>query len=117
MSSALAATELRGVPSGPRRRSIRTQFAVLCGAVSLAAGAVLLTVTLLVWQSRTGALTAAPVPSGSSRSAIIGVSQYGADRHQLLIASLIALAVMATVALVAGWLLAGRFVRPLRAIM
>jgi hypothetical protein len=45
------------------------------------------------------------------------VSQYGADRHQLLIASLIALAVMVTVALVAGWLLAGRFVRPLRAIM
>ena len=117
MSSALAATELRGVHSGPRRRSIRTRFAVLCGAVLLAAGGVLLTVTLLVWQSRTGALTATPVPSGSTRSAIIGVSQYGADRHQLLIASLIALAVMTTVALVAGWLLAGRFVRPLRAIM
>ncbi len=117
MSSALAATELKGVRSGPRRRSIRTRFAVLCGAVLLAAGGVLLTVTLLVWQSRTGAFTAAPVPSGSTRSAIIGVSQYGADRHQLLIASLIALAVMVTVALVAGWLLAGRFVRPLRAIM
>jgi hypothetical protein len=42
MSSALAANGLRGVRSGPRRRSIRTRFAVLCGAVLLAAGGVLL---------------------------------------------------------------------------
>lgn len=117
MSAALAATELRRAsPASSRRRSIRTWFALLCGAVLLAAGAVLLAVTLLVWKSRTGALTAAPSPSGSSRGAIIGVSQYGADRHQLLVASLIALAIMTSVALLAGWLLAGRFVRPLRAI-
>ena len=98
-----------------RRYGIRARMAGLTFATLLLAGGVLLAVTLAVWQSRTGAVTAAPSPSGSAHSAITTVSQYGADRHQLVLASLIALAIVAVIALMLGWLMAGRFLRPLRA--
>ena len=45
-----------------------------------------------------------------------GVTQHSSDRHQLLIASAIALAIMAALSLAVGWLVAGRFLRPLRTI-
>jgi signal transduction histidine kinase len=97
------------------RYGIRARMAGLMCATLLLAGGVLLAVTLGVWQSRTGAVTAAPSPSGSANSAITTASQYGADRHQLVVASLIALAIVAVIALILGWLMAGRFLRPLRA--
>jgi hypothetical protein len=90
-------------------------MAGLTCATLLMAGGVLLAVTLAVWRSRTGAVTAAPSPSGSAQSAITTVSQYGEDRHQLVLASLIALAILAVLALLLGWLMAGRLLRPLHA--
>jgi signal transduction histidine kinase len=98
---------------GLRRRSIRVRLAVLFCAVLLASGAILLTVTVAVWQGRTSNLTAAPVPAGSPGT---GITQHSSDRHQLLLAAGTALAIMAGVSLALGWVVAGRFLRPLRTI-
>ena len=100
------------------RRTIRVRLAVLFFAVFLASGAALLAVTVAVWQSRTGGVTVAavPVPTGGLRHPATGITQHSSDRHQLLIASGIGLAIMAGASLAVGWLVAGRFLRPLRTI-
>jgi signal transduction histidine kinase len=97
------------------RRTIRVRLAVLFFTVFLASGAALLVVTVAVWQGRTGSTTVAAVPVAAG-SHVQGVSQHRSDRHELLIASGIALAIMGGLSLALGWLVAGRFLRPLRAI-
>jgi signal transduction histidine kinase len=98
-------------------RTIRLRLAALVFAVFLASGAALLAVTVAVWQGRTGGtMHVAHAPAGSLLHPAIGVTQHSSDRHQLLIASGIALAIMAGASLAVGWLVAGRFLRPLRAI-
>jgi signal transduction histidine kinase len=92
------------------RRTIRVRLALLFFAVFVASGSVLLVVTFAIWQDRTNQLRATPAPRGEQ---IIPVSS---GAHQLLIASGIALAVMAGASLVIGWLVAGRFLKPLRTI-
>ena len=96
------------------RRTVRVRLAVLFFAVFLASGAVLLAITVVVWQSRTGPV--AHATPGRLRNPAIGITEHGSDRHQLLIASGIALAIMAAGSLAVGWLVAGRFLRPLRTI-
>lgn len=84
---------------------------MLLFAVFLGSAAVLLAVTFAIFQGRTSnALQAMPV---GLQTRITPVSSGG---HQLLIASGIALAIMAGVSLALGWLVAGRFLRPLRTI-
>jgi signal transduction histidine kinase len=51
-----------------------------------------------------------------ARAGSVQAAQRAADSHQLLVDSGIALAVVATLALAAGWLLAGRMLRPIRTI-
>lgn len=51
-----------------------------------------------------------------SRAGTFEAAQRAADSHQLLVNSGIALGIVAVLALVAGWLLAGRMLRPLRTI-
>lgn len=51
-----------------------------------------------------------------SQAASVQAAQRAADSHQLLVNSGIALAVVAVLAFLAGWLLAGRMLRPLRTI-
>jgi signal transduction histidine kinase len=97
------------------RRTIRVRLAALFFAVFLASGAALLAVTVVVWLSRTGGTTAR-APAGSLLHPAIGITQHSTDRHQLLIAAGIALATMAGLSLALGWLVAGRFLRPLRTI-
>jgi signal transduction histidine kinase len=94
------------------------RLAVLFFAVFVASGAAMLAVTVAVWQSRTGDLTvrAVPVAAGRLENPATGITQHSSDRHQLLIASGIGLAIMAGVSLAVGWLAAGRFLRPLRTI-
>ena len=86
------------------------RLALLLFAVFLASGTVLLVVTFAIWQDRTSALRATPAPGGEQ------ISPVSSDAHQLLIASGIALAIMAGASLVVGWLVAGRFLQPLRTI-
>ncbi len=84
-------------------------------AVFLASGAVLLAVNFAVWQGTTSDLTAHAVPTPTG-GLVTSITQHGSDRHQLLVASGIALAVMAGASLVLGRLVAGRFLRPLQKI-
>jgi signal transduction histidine kinase len=99
-----------------RRRTIRARLAVLFFAVFLASGALLLAVTVAVWQSRTVNVTTTAVPTGRLQNPATGITQHSSDRHELLIAAAIAFAIMALVSLAIGWLVAGRFLRPLRTI-
>jgi hypothetical protein len=103
-------------PTRPARRTIRVRLALLFFAVFLASGVVLLAVTFAVWQGTTGKLTetATPVPTGDLHNPTSGITQHSADRHQLLVASGSALAIMAGASLLLGWMVAGRFLRPLR---
>ena len=94
------------------RRTIRVRLAALLFAVFLGSGAVLLAVTFAIFQGRTGN-TLQAVPVGLQTR----ITPVSSDQHQLLIASGIALAIMAGVSLALGWLVAGRFLRPLRTIM
>jgi signal transduction histidine kinase len=94
------------------------RLALLFCGVFLASAAVLLAVTVAVWIGRTGGevMRATPAPAGSPASVPSTVSQHNSDRHELLVASGISLAIMATASLAVGWLVAGRFLRPLRTI-
>jgi len=93
------------------------RLAVLFFAVFLSSGAVLLAVTFAIWQGRTSTRAAHAVPIAvDGGSATAGVTQVSSDRRQLLIASGIGLAVMAGASLAVAWLVAGRFLRPLRTI-
>ncbi len=99
------------------RHTIRVRLALLFFGVFLASGAVLLAVTFLIWKDRTNALHAVPIPpSVSGQNPSAGISPAGYDAHQLVVASGMALAIMAGISLVTGWLVAGRFLRPIRAI-
>jgi signal transduction histidine kinase len=51
-----------------------------------------------------------------ARAGSIQAAQRAADSHQLLVNSAIALAIVAVLALLAGWLVAGRMLRPIRTI-
>jgi signal transduction histidine kinase len=94
------------------RRTIRVRLALLFFAVFVASGIVLLVVTFAIWQDRTsGTLQVAPTPGGGER-----ITPVSSGAHQLVIASGIALVLMAGASLVIGWLVAGRFLRPLRTI-
>jgi signal transduction histidine kinase len=111
------------------RRTARLRLTILYGGVCLVFGAILLTTTyLLTW----GALTVHAVPQRaagpSARPAGLpaqqdnqgqsqnGAEQIGIDRQLLLTRSGLALVVVSVAAVGAGWLLAGRVLRPLSTI-
>lgn len=93
------------------RRTIRVRLALLFFAVFVASGAVLLVVTFAIWEHGTNALQVAPTPGGGEQ-----ITPVSSGAHQLVIASGIALAIVAGASLVISWLVAGRFLKPLRTI-
>jgi signal transduction histidine kinase len=109
------------------RRTARLRLTVLYGGVCLVFGAVLLTVTyLLTWNALVA--HAVPQPAGGSSSEPAGLAaqtvqqpasgteQITLDRQLLLTRSGIAFAIVSVAAVGAGWLLAGRVLRPLSTI-
>jgi len=118
------------------RRTARVRLTVLYGAaVFLACGAVVVAVTYLVYgvldgptpqpvghsqlSVRRGRATVVQEAEAAPRTATIhvaGLGQTALDKQQLLIASAIALAVIAVAAAAIGWLIAGRVLRPLATI-
>jgi signal transduction histidine kinase len=93
------------------RRSLRTRLTLFYAAGVYVAGIVVLavvTVPLAGIQST--------VPAHSQAPGTIAGTGDGIGPHQLLIGSAVALALLIPVALAAGWFVAGRFLRPLRAI-
>ena len=105
---ALAGLRLRpGLP----RPAIRMRMALSYWGLFVVSGAVLLAATLALWQGET--VTTFHVAGRPSSPAI---TVHGSDLGKLLILAGIALAVMAVVSIMFGWLVAGRFLAPVRAI-
>ncbi|MGI8331686.1 sensor histidine kinase [Actinomadura scrupuli] len=100
--------------TGPRplpRRSLQARLALFYAAGIFVAGIVVLaivTVPLVGIQST--------VPAHSSAPGTITGTGRGIGPHQLLVGSAVALVILIPIALAAGWFVAGRFLRPLRAI-
>jgi signal transduction histidine kinase len=109
-----------------RRRTVRSRFTVLYGAAFLMSGVALLAIANLVASGTVRSTRVAPAQQPPETTALAQVrAQVGALRaqldqahdnqaRQLLVGSLIALAVMAVVSVVLGRLVAGRVLRPLR---
>jgi signal transduction histidine kinase len=127
------------------RRTIRLRLTLLYGTLFLLCGAVLEAITYVLVEHSPflghGPLTGAPSVTGPdssphASSAADGSSvppkihpsatahviyarelaQYGADLHDLLVWSLVALGITAVVAVAVGWAVAGRALRPIRTI-
>ena len=111
---------LRVRPHLPRR-TIRVRLALSYWGVFAASGAVLLAVTVALWQGVS--TTTVHVPGSGGGGAPPGAAQprgvttvHGSDLTQLLTVAGIALAIMVVVSIAFGWLVAGRFLQPVRAI-
>src|SRR5215469_15847158 len=120
------------------RRTVRSRMTLLYGALFLLSGAVLLTIASGVARVRSTTRAAASRSAAGIQGSSAG--QSGLERadnkirqlqsqlaaaqhsqppsvtHQLLIGSLIALAVMGAVSALLGWMMAGHALRPLRTI-
>ena len=137
MSSTVTRLAVRLRGSSILRRTIRVRLAGVYGSLFLVSGAALLAITYLLvagWPDLpTSTLLGSPAPShapgvgwalvNTSSGAITQLEPAGApaleraaELHDLLIRSGIALALMAVVSVWLGWLVAGRVLRPLRAI-
>ncbi len=103
------------------RRTVRFRLSLLYGGLFLVTGAGLLAITyLLVRSAGLGDLGLPTPPSGPGVKAIElkteALATRAADLHQLLIRSGVALALMIVVAILLGWVIAARVLRPLRTI-
>ena len=121
------------------RRTVRSRMTLLYGALFLMSGAVLLAIASGVVTARSTTRAAAVnqnpagtqgLSSGQSRLAQadnrirqlegqLAAAQHSGPpsvTHELLVGSLIALAVMAAISALLGWLMAGHALRPLRTI-
>ncbi|TQS42150.1 sensor histidine kinase [Cryptosporangium phraense] len=106
-------------------RGLRAQLTVLYAGAFVLCGGAVLSVALLRSGS-TSPVGGAGAPGGIGGPAGVGGPGGGpgpgpseaevAARHDLIVTSLVGFAVMAVVAVVLGWLIAGRFLRPLRTI-
>jgi len=109
------------------RRTVRLRLTALYGTLFLASGAGLLAITnilarswpwpdLVVSPGSTGSGRIQPGPSPiPAQVRAAAAAQHAAALNQLLAGSAIALGVMAVVSVALGWLMAGRALRPLRA--
>lgn len=101
------------------RRTVRLRLTLLYGVLFLASGATLAAITyVLVWRATNPRLPSAAVvqqrPDVQAKVAV-AINQHDALMHQLLISCGIALAVTAVLSMVLGWFVAGRVLRPVRA--
>jgi signal transduction histidine kinase len=121
---------LRPRPARLPRRSVRLRLTALYSVLFVLSSAGLLAITnslVNVWSSQQQGHSLSATAQHAARGcvaracrplaeppALAGLSRE-AEMHLLLAGSLIALAVMAVLSVVAGWLVAGRILRPLRA--
>ena len=118
----------RLLPSRARlpRRTVRLRLTAWYGGLFLVSGSLLLAatyglvVTAFVGSPGRNATCQAPsigcrvIPASQQRA--IALQEHGAVLHQLLIGSVLALAVMLLISVAVGWIVAGRVLRPLRVI-
>jgi signal transduction histidine kinase len=111
------------------RATVRWRWTLLYAALFAGCGVALLTVTYVLVAHAPVTPAHRPVstmppsirrvllsPSGQAALRVVGSRQRVSDLHRLVIESAIALAITAIVAIAAGWILAGRMLRPLRTI-
>ncbi len=109
------------------RRTIRLRFTVLYGVLFLLSGAAVLAIANVVTLGSTRVSRSAPYPDQPPRRSSLAdaeahihqlqaqlAEQHSGQSRQLLVGSVIALAVMAVLSVVLGRLVAGRVLRPLR---
>jgi two-component system sensor histidine kinase VanS len=107
-------------------RTVRLRLTLLYSGLFLVSGAVLLVTFYLIFRSSTGVDLIVPTetPRGSINPEVLrnvrqmftaAVARNHHDLHQGLILSGIAMVVMALISVALGWLVAGRVLRPLRA--
>jgi len=94
------------------------RLALFYGGLFVASGVVLLAIPNVLVRSGSTSVSPTLVPAGGPRGVggAIADQQHGADLHQLLIFSGVALLVMGVASIALGWLVAGRVLRPLRII-
>jgi signal transduction histidine kinase len=122
--------------SFPPRNTIRLRLTLLYAAFFLFSGAVLVAIIYTLVDGSAGPLVSVthlnPVPGGTAGAGgptgaahtqppeplQTGLAQaaHAQEMHELLVNSMIALPVMAVVSALLGWIVAGRVLRPLRAI-
>lgn len=118
-------------------RTVRLRLTLVYGGLFLVSGAALLAVTYVLFERATtvggsasvrvdaghpvsGTILSLPTNSLPPKVVSLGPKALGeqikrsSDLHQLLVNSAVALAVVTVVALVLGWFVAGRILRPLR---
>lgn len=119
MSSRLDAWRRRWWPHPPGR-TIRLRLTLAYWLLFIVSAAALLALTVGLWRgtSRTlGArVPAPPAATGVPSPSNLPATQRHRDLQQLLVTSAEALAIMAIPAIALGWLVAGRYLRPLRTI-
>src|SRR6266568_3798498 len=112
------------------RRTVRLRLTLLYSSLFLASGAGLLAINYVLVAQRITGLVSVPTEllpqptaprlgtpskvSGTDPIAQLLRAQAAADLHQLLVQSGIALSIMAVIAIVLGWVVAGRVLRPLQ---
>jgi len=106
-------------PSLPRRslprRSLQARLTLFYAAVIFGAGVVVLAVVTIPFVGIQATSRRGGQAPGHVSGAVTGTGN-GIGPHQLLVGAAIALVILVPVALAGGWLVAGRFLRPLRAI-
>jgi signal transduction histidine kinase len=86
------------------------------GAAPHGAGSPGLQVTSSGSRSRSAALSPVQAQAQAHQMQALAASQHASEMHQFLVGSGIALAIMAMLSIALGWMVAGRTLRPLRAI-
>ncbi|HEY2655052.1 MAG TPA: ATP-binding protein [Solirubrobacteraceae bacterium] len=98
-----------------RVRSVRLRLTALYSSLFLSCGVGLLAITYLLVDRATAIHAVATRSPGAAPARGAVVHTHLVDLHQLLEQSGIALAIMTVVSVALGWLMAGRVLRPLRA--
>lgn len=117
------------------RHTARLRLSLVYGGLFLVSGAALLAITYVLFEhatapnrrpikavERLGSSGDSHIPAvphlahGLVNPESVGAAQRASDLHQLLVDSGIALAIVAVLALLLGWFVAGRMLRPLRTI-
>jgi signal transduction histidine kinase len=117
--ASLVVMRLHRQPTGLRlpRHTIRVRLALSYWRLFVASGAVLLAVTVALWQGAAFSTAHVPGSAAGNPARPGGITiVHGSDLKQLLIMAGIALAIMAVVSIMFGWLVAGQFLRPVRII-
>jgi signal transduction histidine kinase len=96
------------------RRRLRTRLAMLYGGGFFVAGTVLLIFVFAAFWTG-GYRESVPADPAAAGTASVARQQHGVDLHVLLVSSVIGQPIMVVLAAVLGWAIAGRSLRPLRA--